>query len=147
MDAEKPSTSTNVPLRLDSSPKLKTTTMKTGPLSLEVFNHAATDLAEKEEINLKNYSKYLYRKSKPIYKMDYPVDEKMPETDFVKLLSEKANMLKKHLKDTQSSLVVCANIGPNVAIFKLYNTLEEDSVKLCCTISNLSDLEEHLYQL
>ena len=56
MNAEKPSTSTNVPLQLDSSLKLKTTTMKTGPLSLEVFNHAATDLAEKEEINLKNYS-------------------------------------------------------------------------------------------
>ena len=31
-------------------------------------------------------------------------------------------MLKKHLKDTQSSLVMCTNIGPNVAIFKLYNT-------------------------
>ena len=56
--------------------------------------------------------------------MDYAVDEKMPKTNFVKLLSKKANMLKKHLKDTQSSLVMCANIGPNVAIFKLYNTLE-----------------------
>ena len=32
--------------------------------------------------------------------MDYPVEEKMSETNFVKLLSEKANMLKKHLKDT-----------------------------------------------
>ena len=26
--------------------------MKTGPLSLEMFNHAATDLGEKGEINL-----------------------------------------------------------------------------------------------
>ena len=44
MDAKKnPSTSTNVPLQLDSSPKFKTTDMKTGPLSLEMFNHAATD--------------------------------------------------------------------------------------------------------
>ena len=56
-------------------------------------------------------------------------------------------MLKKHLKDTQSSLVMCANIGPNVAIFKLYNTLEEDSLKLQYTITNLGDLEEQLYQL
>ena len=79
--------------------------------------------------------------------MDYPVDEKMSETNFVKLLSEKANMLKKHLTDTQSNLVMCANIGPNVAIFKLYNTLEEDSLKLHCTISNLGYLEEQLYQL
>ena len=55
-------------------------------------------------------------------------------------------MLKKHLKDTQSSLVMCANIRPNVAIFKLYNTLEEDSLKLCCTISTLGDTEEQLYQ-
>ena len=78
--------------------------------------------------------------------MDYPVDENMSKTDFVKLLSEKANMLKKHLKDTQSSLVMCANKGPNVAICKLYNTLEEDSLKLHCTISNLGHLEEQLYQ-
>ena len=79
--------------------------------------------------------------------MDYPVDEKMSETDFVKLLSKKANMLKKHLKDTQSNLVMCAKIGPNVVIFKLYNTLEEDSLKLHCTISNLGDLKEQLYRL
>ena len=66
MDTKKPSTTTNVPLQLDSSPKLKTTDMKTGPLSLEMFNHAATDLGEKGEINLKKYSKNLYKKSRPI---------------------------------------------------------------------------------
>ena len=66
MDADKPSTTTNVPLQLDSSLKYKTTDMKTGPVSLEMFNCAATDLGEKGEINLKKYSKYLYRKSKPI---------------------------------------------------------------------------------
>ena len=52
--------------------------------------------------------------------MEYPIDQKMSEYDFVQLLADKANMLKKHLKDTQSSLVTCANIAPNVAIFKLY---------------------------
>ena len=66
MDTKKPLTTTNVPLHLDSSLKLKTTDIKTGPLSMEMFNHAATDLGEKGEINLKKYSKYLYRKSKPI---------------------------------------------------------------------------------
>ena len=50
-------------------------------------------------------------------------------------------MLKKHLKDTNSSLVICANIEPNVATFKLYNTKEEDSLKLCYTISNMGDLK------
>ena len=61
--------------------------------------------------------------------MAYAPDEKLPETLFVNILMEKANMLKKHLKDTNSSLVICANIGPNVATFKLYNTNEEDSLK------------------
>ena len=79
--------------------------------------------------------------------MEYPTEQKMSENDFVQLLTDKANMLKKHLKDTQSSLIMCANIGLNVAIFKLYNTLEEDSLKLQCTITNLGDLEEQLYQL
>ena len=79
--------------------------------------------------------------------MAYAMDDKLPETFFVKTLTEKANMLKKHLKDTNSSLVICANIGPNVATFKLYNTKEEDSLKLCYTISNLGDLEDQLYQL
>ena len=37
--------------------------------------------------------------------MAYAVDEKMPETLFVQLLMEKANMLKQHLKDTKSNLV------------------------------------------
>ena len=55
-------------------------------------------------------------------------------------------MLKKHLKTTQSDLVICKNIGPNMATFKLYNIKEEDSLKLHVTISNLGDIEEQLYQ-
>ena len=58
MAAEKPLTTTNIPLQLDSSPKLKSTDMKTGWLSLEMFNHAATDLDDRGEINLKKYNKY-----------------------------------------------------------------------------------------
>ena len=79
--------------------------------------------------------------------MEYPIDQKMSENDFVQLLADKANRVKKHLKDTQSSLVICANIGQKVAIYKLYNTLEEDSLKLQYTITNLGDLKEQLYQL
>ena len=78
--------------------------------------------------------------------MAYTVDEKMPENLFVQLLTNKANMLKKHLKTTQSDLVICANIGPNMATFKLYNIKEEDSLKLHITISNLGDIDEQLYQ-
>ena len=80
--------------------------------------------------------------------MAYSADEKLPKTLFVNILTEKANMLKKHLKDTKSTLIICANIGPNMATFKLYNTKEEeDSLKLHYTISNLGDLGEQLYQL
>ena len=50
--------------------------------------------------------------------MSYTVSDKLPETFFVETLTEKAEMLKKHLKDTNSNLVICANIGPNMATFK-----------------------------
>ena len=78
--------------------------------------------------------------------MAYAPDEKMPKDLFIQLLLEKANMLRQHLKDTHSSLVMCGNIGPNMATFQLYNTKEEDSMKLQATISNLGDIGEQLYQ-
>ena len=79
--------------------------------------------------------------------MKYAVDKKMPKALFVQLLTDKATMLKKHLKDTKSDLRLCANIGPNMATIKLYNIKEEDSQKLHVTISNLGDIDEQLYQL
>ena len=45
---------------------MHTTDTQTGPLSLEMFNHATTDLNDKGIINLKKYSRYLYKKLKPI---------------------------------------------------------------------------------
>ena len=79
--------------------------------------------------------------------MAYAADEKIPKDLSIQLLLEKANMLRKHLKDMHSSLVMCVNIGPNMATFRLYNTKEEDSLKLYATISNLGDIGEQLYQL
>ena len=79
--------------------------------------------------------------------MAYTVDEKMPKTYFVELLTEKANIIKNHLKDRQSPLVICVNIGPNMATFKLFNRNEEDSLKLHFTLSNLEDIDEQLHQL
>ena len=38
----------------------KSTNTKTEPLSLELFNHAATDLDQKGEIELERYTKYLF---------------------------------------------------------------------------------------
>ena len=79
--------------------------------------------------------------------MSYTVSDKLPETFFMETLTEKAEMLKKHLKDTNNNLVICANIGPNMATFKFFNPQEEDTLKLHYTLSNLRDLKEQLYQL
>ena len=79
--------------------------------------------------------------------MAYSADEKLPETFFVNILSEKAKMLKRQLKDTKSNLIICINIGPKMATFIFYNPQEEDSLKLHYTISSLGDLRDQLYQL
>ena len=66
METTKPSTTISVPYhpsQLEPSP-MTTTDFKTEPLSLEMFNHAATDLNKKGVISLKSYNKYLYKKSK-----------------------------------------------------------------------------------
>ena len=65
METKKPSTTVNIPFQLEPSP-MHTTDIKTGPLSLEMFNHATTDLNDKGIINLKKYSRYLYKKTIPI---------------------------------------------------------------------------------
>ena len=71
-----------------------------------------------------------------------PIIQTMTREEFVQLLADKANILKKHLKATQSDLVICANIRPNTASFKLYNIKEENLLQLHVTISNLGDIEE-----
>ena len=68
METAIPSTTTSIPFhpfQLEPSP-MNSTDVKAGPLPLEMFNCAATDLNDKGIINLKKYSKYLYKKSKPI---------------------------------------------------------------------------------
>ena len=79
--------------------------------------------------------------------MENPIGQRKSEEGFIRLLTEKAHMLKKHLKDTQCSLIMCANIRPNSTIFRLYNTLEEDSLKFPSMITNSEDLGKQLYHL
>ena len=59
--------------------------------------------------------------------MSYTVNDKLPEAFIIDTLTEKAEMLKKHLKDVSSKLVIFANKGPNMAMFKFFNPQEEDS--------------------
>ena len=46
-----------------------------------------------------------------------------------------------------NQLIIVANIGPTMAVFKFYDTNEEDSLKLCMTLSNLEDIEEQIHVL
>ena len=79
--------------------------------------------------------------------MVWKVDERIPEDLFVKLMTEKANIIKDHLKNSLNQLIIIANIGPTVAIFKFYDSKEEDSLKLHMTLSNLGDTDEQIHQL
>ena len=79
--------------------------------------------------------------------MAWKVDKRIPEDLFIKLMIEKANIIKDHLKNSIDQLIIVANIGPTMAIFKFYNIKEEDSLKLCMTLSNLGDIEEQIRQL
>ena len=64
METTKPPTTVSVPYRTSQLEPLPSTSTdyKTKPLSLEMFNRAATDLNEKSVINLKKYKKYLHHK-------------------------------------------------------------------------------------
>ena len=79
--------------------------------------------------------------------MAWKVDERIPDNLFVKLMIEKANIIKDHLKKSMHPLIIVANIGPTMAVFKFYDTNEEDSLKLCMTLSNLGDIEEQIHVL
>ena len=63
LQLEKPLTNTSVPYHATHMESLPSTSTdyKSEPLSIEMFNHAATDLNEKGVINLKKYKKYLYK--------------------------------------------------------------------------------------
>ena len=75
------------------------------------------------------------------------VDKRILEEMFIKVLAEKANIIKEHLQNSLSQLMIVANIGPTMATFKFYDLSEEDSLKLHITLSNLGDIDEQIHQL
>ena len=76
--------------------------------------------------------------------MAWKIDERIPEDVFVNLMIKKANVIRDHLKRNISQLIIVANVGPTMATFKLCDTNEEDSLKLCMTLSNLGETEEQI---
>ena len=72
--------------------------------------------------------------------MVWKVDNRFLKDQFINLMIEKANIIKDHLKKSMHPLIIVANIGPTMAVFKFYNTNEEDSLKLHMTLSNLETL-------
>ena len=79
--------------------------------------------------------------------MAWKVDERIPKNIFIKLMIKKANVIKDHLKKSMDQLFIVANIGPTMAVFKFYDTNEEDSVMLHMTLSNLGDIKEQIQVL
>ena len=79
--------------------------------------------------------------------MVWKIDERIPEDLFINLMIEKANTIKDHLKKSMNQLIIVANIGPTMAVFKIYDINEEDSFKLKMTLSNLGDIKEQIHQL
>ena len=79
--------------------------------------------------------------------MAWKVDERIPEDLFVTMMIEKANTIKEHLKKNMNQLIIVANIRPTMAVFKIYDINEEDSLKLKMTLSNLGDIKDQILQL
>ena len=78
--------------------------------------------------------------------MSYSADEKLPVKFFKETMEEKAEMIRKYLKEVDSTLVFTTYIRPNMATFKFYSS-KEDTLKLHYTFSNLGDLPDQLYYL
>ena len=66
---------------------------------------------------------------------------------FINLMTEKANIIKDHLKNSLNQLIIIANIGPTMATFKFYDLGEEDSLKLNITLLNLGDINEQIHHM
>ena len=71
----------------------------------------------------------------------------IPDGLFVDILTEKCQLLHRHLKASKDCLMLVANVGSKVATIKIFDKNLVDSQLLHCTISNLTDLEEQLYRL
>ena len=70
-----------------------------------------------------------------------------PDSLFIDIMTEKCQLLHKHIKASKDCLMLVANIGCKMATIKLFDKNLMDSQSLHFTISNRWDLEEQLYKL
>ena len=90
---------------------------------------------------------YLYYLIDTYKIMAEKIDERIPESMFVNMMVEKATIIRDHLKHKSKMcpIIIVANIGPTMAVFKFFDTTEDDdSLKLHMTLSNLGDIEEQV---
>ena len=71
----------------------------------------------------------------------------IPNGLFVDILTEKCQLIHKHIRESKDNLMMVANITITVATIKFYDRELKDSQLLHITVSNLPDLEDQLYQL
>ena len=71
----------------------------------------------------------------------------VPNGLFVDILTEKCQLIHKHIREAKDCLMMVANITNTVATIKFFDRELEDSQLIMVTISNLPDLEDQLYQL
>ena len=71
----------------------------------------------------------------------------LPHGLFVDILTEKCQMLHRHINSSKDCLMLVANVNGTMATIKLFDGNLMDSQLLHCTISNLWDLEDQLYRL
>ena len=93
---------------------------------------------------------YLYYLIDTYKIMAEKIDERIPESVFVNMMVEKATIIRDHLKCKSKTcpIIIVANIGPTMAVFKFFDTTEDDdSLKLLMTLSNLGDIEEQVHIL
>ena len=63
--------------------------------------------------------------------MAWKVDERILEDIFIKLMIEKANVIKDHLKKSMHPLIIVANIGPTLEMCLNFMTLMKKTLSSC----------------
>ena len=71
----------------------------------------------------------------------------IPGRLFIDILTEKCQLIHKHIKTSKDCLLMVANINNMVATIKLFDRDLEDSQLLHCTISNHMDLGRSIVQV